>query len=195
MPATRRPRPAEERAAREARRLRAASCSPKAVPKPRSPANSASPARASTSGTPASPREAWTPYAAAAFSWLSATVRVLTAPACTPRSTRIASTTPSRRLGSAVAVPASTAPGGCLSVDRVALAALAAGGAVGAVGLQHLHAVIEQEPGSARRRRCRCPPRRPSRAGRGDAATQAICGSRRCGRQTRRRPAAGRAGR
>ena len=44
-----------------------------------------------------------------ALSWLIAAVRALTAPARTPRSTRIASTIPSRRLGSAVAVPANTA--------------------------------------------------------------------------------------
>jgi hypothetical protein len=37
--------------------------------------------------------------------------------------------------------------GGGLGVDRVALAALAAGLAVGAVGLQHLHAAFQQEPG------------------------------------------------
>jgi hypothetical protein len=44
-----------------------------------------------------------------ALSWLMAAVRALLAPRRAVRNTRIASTIPSRRLGAAVAVPASTA--------------------------------------------------------------------------------------
>jgi len=60
MPTTRRPSPAEQRAAREARRLQAAELFAQGhTPKPRSPASWASPVRPSAAGTAALRKAAW----------------------------------------------------------------------------------------------------------------------------------------
>ena len=64
MPTTRRPRPAEERAALEARRLQAAELFAQGHTQAEVARSSVSPARAPMSGTPASPRAGWRPCAA-----------------------------------------------------------------------------------------------------------------------------------
>jgi hypothetical protein len=82
-----------------------------------------------------------------ALSWLIAAVRALTAPARTPPSTRITLHDPIAPFGQRGRDPGQHRSGGRLGVDRVALATSPARSPVGAVGLQHPHAVVEQEPG------------------------------------------------
>lgn len=69
------------------------------------------------------------------------------APARTPRSTRIASTIPSCRLGVAVAVSASTAKAAVSASIGSDLPRLPTGAPAGSAHLQHLHALLDQEAG------------------------------------------------
>jgi hypothetical protein len=84
---------------------------------------------------------------------------------------RTISTAPSLGLAAAWAVPATTAPGGRLSIDGIALAASTPGGPVGAVDLDDLVSLVVQgarqagavtagalHPERPDRAGCQCPP-------------------------------------